>query len=86
MGIGLRGNTRQSSNGTEQNEATASQRKVSDKRNNLKNMVVGELSAGFKKPGSVISSQISSQESNDQVMSLRGFGRAGSDDGLSTGN
>ncbi|CDW87667.1 UNKNOWN [Stylonychia lemnae] len=85
MGMGLRGTSKMSSNNASEQSETLSQRKVSDKRNNLKNIVAGEL--GFKKPGSVISSQLSSQESNDQVMSLRGFGvtnRPGSDNGDQT--
>jgi hypothetical protein len=54
MGMGLRGTSRMSSNNVSEQSETLSQRKVSDKRNNLKNFVNGELA--FKKPGSVISS------------------------------
>jgi hypothetical protein len=55
MGIGLRGSSRVSSGGG--SEQDFSQRKVSDKRNNLKNMVAGEIGpSSFKKQNSLLSS------------------------------
>lgn len=54
MGIGLRGTSKMSSHNASEQSESLSQRKVTDRRNNLKNIVAGEL--GFKKPGSVISS------------------------------